>query len=375
MATISITGVTPRDLTGYVELFRARFREQFGADFSLDPETPQGQIISVLALSATEIDESIVSLANSLSVDHAVGRELDDLGTLLGIARIPATKSSVTATMSGVAGTHIPAGTIARTAAGDEFAAISDSAIPAALSVAVDMVAVNDGAVVAAAGDLNQVVTIIPGWETITNAAAASVGAPTESDADYRRRYNSVTGRLSIAPKIALKAALVESGVDDARIEENATNAQVTRQGLDIAAYSVMCIVRGGQQPAIAGAILAHKGLGVGMSGSVAHGGARYETYAPAAIKVALEISTTLGLFPADGIAQITQRLVDYADSTFALGEGIDLRRIQTPINSVIGHSITSLAVTLADESALPAVTPLNTLFSLSASDIVITIA
>lgn len=375
MATIDERGIRPRDLTGYKALFEERFRERFGEGIALESETPQGQIIGIMSLAAAEMDESLVSVANGLSVRSAAGRQLDDLATLLHVARLPAQRSVVIATLSGVPGTVIPAGSVAATADDDEFASTGAAQIGAAGSVDVEMHALAEGAVAVAAGALSRVRSLVDGWETVTNAAAARVGKPLESDYDFRRRYMALTANNARTNQDALIAALTGLGLSKFRIEENYTNAAVMRQGVSIPAHSIAVIVHGAVNAAdLAAAILEYKGMGVGMSGTTTTAGASYTVATATAIQIDVSI-TTYDDFPADGVAQIKSNLVDYAANTFDIGDALDLRRLQTPINAVAAHTITALAVTDSDSNALPAVPALANIYTLAAADITVTVA
>ena len=91
-------------------------------------------------------------------------------------------------------------------------------------------------------------------------------------------------------------------------------------------------------------------------------------------------------MFPSDGVSVIKRNLISYAAGTwrggaglfdtrgFRIGHPIDINRLHTPINAVIGHKLVSLTVTReSDGSALPELPDLDTLYTLSESDISIT--
>ena len=144
-------------------------------------QTPQGQLAGIIAVLEAVIGEALVRLGNATSVNDAVGTQLDTLGELLDILRQRPTRSRVTATVTGVAGTNLPAASRARTADGDVFRTVADVALAPSPGVSVEMEAVDEGAVMAAAGTLTQIVTVVAGWETITNAAAAVIGIPRQA--------------------------------------------------------------------------------------------------------------------------------------------------------------------------------------------------
>ena len=119
-------------------------------------------------MALAEIGEAMVSLGIVSSVDHAGGPLLDMLGSLLGIERLDARVSRVTATLTGVAGVAVPAGSRAKTdPGGAAFKTVSS-------------------VVLSPAGELIQIVTLIAGWESIVNASAAVVGRTRQADASYR---------------------------------------------------------------------------------------------------------------------------------------------------------------------------------------------
>lgn len=387
MAEITRTGIVPRDLSGYRALLEQRYREAFGEDLATEPETPAGQMIGIQALSLAEADEIVVSVANGLSVEKSVGIQIHDLGSLFEIRPEGATYSTVALTLGGVVGTVIDAGSRVRNDDGSEFALDAAVTIGAAGTVAATATATETGPVAAVAGTLTTIVTLVAGWETVTNAADANQGRNSEPDPDFRARYRAETGRLSDGPVDAIRAALSEAGVTRQRIEVNDAGAAVTRQGLSIGAHGVMCICQGGLDADIAAAVLESKGVGTTMSGSVSSGGAMFERVSEVPITVAITTVGGLG-FPADGLAQMRANLVDYAlgdwrgsvgqfdTDGFQIGETVDSMRLLSPINAVPGHSVSSIAVAIRQgNAALPTLPDLNVLYTLALADVTVTIS
>lgn len=275
MATVDETGVRIRSLAQWNALLNQRFTAAFGPDVADDPELPQAQMNGIVALQLAEEDEATAALGNAHSVDHSLGVQQDDLGTLLNIQRIDATRSRVTATVAGVAGTTIPASSRARTATGTEFRTLSAVVLRVG-GVAVEMEAVDEGAVELAAGALTHIVTVIPGWETITNAAAATVGRPRQTNTRYRQVYTRRTARLAVGPLDALEAGVIEAGADDVQAVENDTNVPVVIQGWEVQGHSSLTVAREGTAAAINEAIRLHKGMGSGLM--TAHLGGTHAT-------------------------------------------------------------------------------------------------
>lgn len=270
MALIDSTGITPTTLSEYREILEDKFLVEFGEELALDPETPQGQIIGIMALALTEADEQLVELAQAMSLDTAAGGQLDELGTILDITRTPSRKSQVTAKLFGTVGVTVPEGAIARKPDGPEF--ICTEAVVLAGDTAVEVIfeARDEGAIALATSELTEIVTAIPGWTSITNESAATVGIPPETDDLYRFKYQYRTAHRSLGPVDAIRSALEEAGATYIRVEENYTNIRTKVQGFSINPHSVLIIVEDGTDSDITDAIVDSKSLGVAaMTGIV----------------------------------------------------------------------------------------------------------
>ena len=88
MARVTAQGIEPTTLQGYIDALEAAFRSALGQDIDLAPETPAGQLVGTVALTLTEADEALVAVGNGMSRSRALGVQLDDLGSLLGIPRL-----------------------------------------------------------------------------------------------------------------------------------------------------------------------------------------------------------------------------------------------------------------------------------------------
>ena len=394
MAVVTAEGTAPTTLAGYLARLGTAFRTALGSDLDLAPESPQGQLIEQLALILAQADEALVAIGNGQSADRAIGRQVDDLYSLLNVRRLLSRHSLAEVTLSGVANTVVPDGARARTAAGDLFALMSRITIPIAGTVTATMRAVEVGPVMAAAAALMLIVDPIAGWTGVTNAAAATPGRDAETDQQYRARYGRVLGHNASGPLAAIEAAIRETvGVSDAIVVENATDSNVTVQTLTIGAYSVMAIVEGGTDGDVGASIARAKSAGAGTSGAesvvVPHAGGRHTTtirfQRVAAIPITVAVNTTFGVdFPGDGTALITRRLVDWMvgdwtsgpgdfDTTgLRIGETLDTNRLFSPIQSVPGHIVQTVTVERRGGGALG--TPaLNERYGLVASDVSIT--
>ena len=353
MARVDATGIEPTTLSGYVSRIGGVFTAALGNDLSLDTETPQGQLIDGLAILLAEIDESEVDLGNSFSIARSAGVAQDDNVSLLNVERRAASRSTVTATMGGSGGVVIPANYRVSTAAGDVFRTTAAATIGAGGTVDVDMESVETGPVPAAAAALTQIIDIIAGWESATNAAAAIPGRNAETAVQLRGRYSRHVGRNARGSIQALEAAILETaGVTDALVRENDTAASVTVQSQAIPARGTVSIVDGGTNAAVARTIADYKPGGGPTAGSIAEtvavldaDGMQVSTITinfarVVDVPITLTVPITVGVgFPADGLARISNGLVAYMEGQ-QISDPLDTTRLLVPILAVPGMQL-----------------------------------
>ena len=109
-SSLTPAGVTAPSLDESRIEVDGRLRGALGTGLSLALHTPQGQFSGLLAVIYTELGEAFTSLANAVDPLSAIGEQLRALGRLLGIEPEEAKRTAVTATLSGVAGTSVEAG-------------------------------------------------------------------------------------------------------------------------------------------------------------------------------------------------------------------------------------------------------------------------
>ena len=269
---IEASGTNASSLDETLAQLLEALRRALGADLSASPQTPQGQIAGIIASALAEIGEAFVSAENSSSVDHALGPQLDVQGSLLDIQRRDATRSLVTVTLTGVAGIDVPLGSRVKTDPGnDEFRTLS-AAVLSPAGVPINMEAVEVGPILAPAGTLTSIVTVIAGLETATNAAAAVVGMARQDDNTYRQSYLIRSAHSSIGPLPALKAALDEAMAGKTKTDENNTNMAEVKQEWTIQPHSILVIAESGITGDIRRAVENHRGMGVQTSVAISGG-------------------------------------------------------------------------------------------------------
>jgi uncharacterized phage protein gp47/JayE len=228
------------------------------------------------------------------------------------------------------------------------------------------MFSVETGPVPALAGTLTQIVDVVPGWETVTNAADAQPGAAQETDAPYRTKYfqELFKNALSVTDSVSARVREVE-GVVDVIARENDTNATITVQNIDINPHSYAVVVDGGADQQIAEAIYFGKTGGTGTTGTTAvtiqpNGfDQTLRFFRVREIPLQVDISIRLGPdFPGNGLTLLKERIQEYIAGPFGVTDGgyfetdgvriaetLDKFRLYTPINSVPGHTLTAFTM------------------------------
>ena len=272
--TIDPSGARAASLAENRDTLNARQREAYGGDLALSPQTPQAQWSGIGALGLTEVGEEGVRAAlYGSSPDHAPDKHLDAHGGLLDIRRRVATRSRVTAVLTGVAGIGVIAGSLAKTSTGGDQFRTLDDVVLSPTGVTVDMEAVEEGPITARAGTLTEIVTVLAGWETINNTFAASVGIDREQDEAYRASMFVRTAHSSVGPLAALRAALEEALAGKTKVVDNRT------QGAHYGSRSSSCnrtaqmlvVAQAGSDGDVLRSVENHRGMGAGtMAASVA---------------------------------------------------------------------------------------------------------
>jgi len=310
--------IVPETSTILAEV-QAEYKSVFGADLVVTADTPQGVLITAEALSRDEVVNNNAALANEINPNIAGGIFLDATMSLTGIQRTPATQTVVSGVaLTGVAGTVIPSGTQAKTAANDLFATLTTVTLDVSGNATVDFASVEYGAIPCASSALNTIVTNVLGWETVTNSTAGVLGSSTQSDQGARALRNNTLGFQGVALPVAMTSALYAvSGVKSLFFQENIAATTQTINGISMISHSIYACVYGGSDLDVASSMLENKSSGCGWNGSTTvdviepASGQTYEVKfdRPAEIGILVKVTTTNG-----STANITQAILDYAN-------------------------------------------------------------
>lgn len=267
---ISSTGVIIPDTSTLREQVENEFRDVFGQEIDLSPETPQGALVTMEVENRDAIARNNAELANQINPDIAGGIFLDAIWALMGGQRLSATHSFLTnVEFAGVPQTLIPKGSLAETQAGDAFETTSVLIIGNDGVTKGDMRSVKTGPVGCGAGGLVRVASSVLGWETVNNPADAVLGRVAESDIRTRRRRRNTLAKNTVSVGEAITSALYDiEGVESLSYRENYTDADQVIDGVPLVKHSIYVCVDGGPREEIAVALLRTKTVGAAYNGS-----------------------------------------------------------------------------------------------------------
>lgn len=250
---------------------QADMNAAFGGGLNPGLETPQGQLASSQAAVIGDKNNEVALIVNQVDPQYSADRFQDAIGRIYFLTRKPATPTAVTATLGGIAGTVIPAGTFAQDTDGNTYALSGDATIGIAGTVDADFQNIQTGPIPCAAGTLTSVYQAIPGWDTITNAADGTMGSNVESRADFEyRRRNSVALNGKGTPQAIYAAVFDLLDVLDVYVKDNPSGNTVNTgpTNYPILPHSVYVAVVGGTDAEVAAAIWRKKDTGCDYNGN-----------------------------------------------------------------------------------------------------------
>lgn len=323
------------------------YKNTFGQDLVTTPNTPQGVLITSEALARIAVADNNATLANQINPNVAGGTFLDAIIYLTNpFGRTPATPSLIIATLNGVPGTIVPGGSQAyETDSGNNnvFQTITTETIGASGFVNnVSFQSVDTGPIPSPAGALDgsaNIVSVVLGWESITNSTAALLGTLTQSDVAARQqRVNTLATQGTSLPEAITSALFNITGVKSLSFLENISSTTQVIEGVTMVPHSIYVCVDGGDLNAIAQALVNSKSAGAGynngpgtnhdiivvepFSGQSMH--VLFDT--PLLVPVYVNVSVNIIIPLQDPQAAIKQAILDYAaglvDNVAGLGVG-----------------------------------------------------
>jgi uncharacterized phage protein gp47/JayE len=266
-------GIKAEDTDKVREDIAEAWREVFSdseATLNTESESPAGQIIDSQAVLVTAKDSELVELMNQFDPRKADGIFQEALAAIYFLTRKTAQPTVVTCECTGLQGTTIPAGSIIQNDDGYKLTSVGAVVIPASGSISVEFQTVDVGAIPIPASSCNKIITVIAGWDTVTNESAGVVGQLEESRTALETRRALSVAKNSHGSRLSLQGSIASiDGVLDCLVLENKSNASVTVQGISLISHSVAICVYGGADNDIAEMIYNKLDAGCGTNGSM----------------------------------------------------------------------------------------------------------
>lgn len=268
------TGLTADETSTIRANIAQEWKNAFATDSSLpeldtNAETPAGQLIDGITALASEKDNEMIFLSNQFNPKNADGAWQNALASIYFIQRKIAQPTYVTCQATGLYGTVIPYGAIVQDTNGNTFMNTSVATINASGQATLYTRCTELGAIEVASGTVTKIITTVPGWDSVTNAASGVTGRDEESQAALEsRRVQSVAKNAhgSVASLFGTIADI--NDVTALLILENTGNTDKTEKGVTIAGHSVFISVYGGNDEDIAKAIYNKLDAGCGTNGN-----------------------------------------------------------------------------------------------------------
>ncbi|MGY0790975.1 baseplate J/gp47 family protein [Azospirillum argentinense] len=265
-ATVSASGITAPPYADIYASLQASFQAIYGSDSYIAPDSQDGQLLAIFARAIHDSNSATIAAYNNFSPATAQGVGLSYAVKINGIAREAATYSAAAVTLTGQAGAVIAGGIVGdNQSRGTQWLLPASVTIPPEGEVTVGATCTTVGAVSAEAGTLTVILTPQRGWQSVTNAAPASIGRPVESDAALRQRQARSTSLAAETPLEAIFGTVANvTGVTRTALYQNDTSMT---DGNGIPGHSICVVVEGGAPDDIAAAIAAKKSPGTGTHG------------------------------------------------------------------------------------------------------------
>ncbi|EFB9808496.1 baseplate J/gp47 family protein [Escherichia coli] len=336
-ATVTAEGISAPDYQTILDTLTSYFQQIYGSDAYLEPDSKDGQMVALVALAIHDANNTAISVYNCFSPATGYGAALTSNVKINGIARRGATNSTVDLLLTGTAGTSITNGTVKDT--NNVIWRLPTSVtIGVGGTVTVTATCSNSGAVAALAGTITTINTPTRGWASVTNPAAATVGAPAETDAELRIRQGQSVALPSLTPFEGVDGAIANvAGVTRHKLYENDTGA-TDSNGLP--PHSISAIVDGGDVTEIAQTIRGNKGQGTATYGTTSvtipdtYGNPHVISFSRSTdvpIFGHITLKAFTGYTSQIGV-QIQQAVADYING-LTIGDDVLLSRIYSPAN------------------------------------------
>lgn len=331
---INTSGVIVPDTENLQSEVEQEYKDTFGEDLDVTPETPQGRLIELDTRMRSEVLQCAANIANVINPNLSYGMFLDAIASLTGCFRRQATRSEVMATLGGTPGTTIPANSLATTEDYSKVFVLSQSVtLDETGTATATFYSQEYGDIKLEAGELNTIKTGVLGWETITNNSAATVGRKKETDSELKeRRINTLFSGRSFVGDIKSYLLSVED-VKSVALYNNYKLVSTNIKGVTVDPKSVFVCVYGGDDQEIGMALYKSTAPGCGFSGNTnvivtdpwCNHQYQVSFHRPTEIEIDVKVYAKVDTGSGDVTGAIKQSILDYQDGKVANIDGLQI--------------------------------------------------
>lgn len=253
-------GFVRKPLDTIIDSINNKMTAEFGSNFDVSPESPDGQVIGVVADEVDQCWNQAQQVFNAYRPGAVSGVGLDNVCELTNTVRYVDKHTQVTVICDGSAGTVVPAGS----QVGDgtmTFTLDTDVTLPGDVTAIAD----SAGEYYVAVGTVTKIITTgITGWTSVNNEDIGETGINYEPDPALRARRDKTTAVSGSATVEAIYAALADLNLSYIRIRDNDTGAAIGTQP----AGTIFVVVDGGTKNGIARRIYNAKTGGIPTFGT-----------------------------------------------------------------------------------------------------------
>lgn len=342
-------------------------KAKFGQDLDVSPESPEGQMVSIIVDATGPLWELAEHCYNAFNPNAATGVTLENLAQINNIKKKKATPTTVEVTFKGPDGINILKGTIVSSnsalTGGKSYKFATDVAgVISGGEVTILAVCDTAGAIQIPIGSMTILDNPIIGVTEVTNTLVGNVGTNDETDAELRARRTLSVALPSVATTDAIVSGLLNiDTVLSAKVYENDTAIDVTVDGVNIPPHAIRSIIQGSEtieeKAAIAKVFFDRKDPGVRTEGAVtmtiqdSQGFDKVFNWdVPTLVPIYITVDTrgtTPIAFPDEG-SEIRDAIMTYVTDPvtgYKIGDEVSYARLFTPINSVPDHFVQSLKI------------------------------
>lgn len=347
MATLTDNGIQIERLDDIIADLENKFRQIYGNDINLSPDTPDGQLIGLIAQMKADYEELAESIYKQLDPDLASGAWLEQRVAFAGLARKQAEFSRLRAVqLNGKPHTKIPADIIVSDGNQNRWRLEQGVTLNSNGSAMADFVCEQAGGFSVPPNTNLTLETVVLGLENVVNLNATDIGNEEETDSQLRSRFFFSRAKNGENTLATLQGKLSEiTGVEKVLVLEN--REKTTQNGLS--ANSIAVTILGGNVANIRKVLLENTPIGITYVGNTAsseiiNGKTQTVRFSRANV---VDISVSMLLVRNTDFQEIDRENIKSTLSAldFQIGEMVVLSRLYSPINITQGFWVKELKI------------------------------